>query len=48
LSLAHLIALRRLNREKAMALVEELEEAEWTLRPLRDGLQKLLDEDTVE
>lgn len=34
-----------LTREKAMALVEELEEAERRLRRLRGGLVRLLEED---
>jgi len=32
-----------LDREQAMALLRELQEVEWRLRTLQDGLQKLLD-----
>lgn len=38
-------AANALSRERAMALVEELEEAERRLRRLRNGLDRLLEED---
>ena len=32
-----------LDREEAMALLRELQEVEWRLRALQDGLRELLD-----